>query len=402
MRIIGIVAEYNPFHLGHLHQLNSTKEYFGEDTPVIAVMSGDFVQRGDIAVYSKFARAEAACRCGVDLVVELPLPWALSSAESFARGAVSVLDALGVNVLSFGSEAGELSALENLAAVLSEEEIYEDIKSIQIREPSLSFAAARELALENKIGSDAKLLEQPNNILAVEYIKAMKYLGTEMKPFTVKRIGSAHDGLGTEGPRSASEIREHIYKGESILDFVHARAADIYTRERAEGKELSDRERFEVAVLSRLRMLPQQAFSEIPDTDGGLAERMYKAVKAAASLEELYALTKTKRYAHARIRRAFMSAALGVKKQMNYAMPPYARLLAANLKGCELIRKITAESKIPVLTKPAHVNKLAPYCTDIFSVGADAHDMFLLSCRIEKPAKTGEDWRRGPVIVKNL
>ena len=151
MAIIGIVSEYNPFHLGHLYHINESKRALGEDSTVVCVMSGDFMQRGEAAVYSKFARAEAACRCGADLVIELPLPWCLSSAENFARGALSLLSNVGADHLSFGSEAGSLEGLKEIAAVLLDNSITEDIKNLLSDNGNQSFAAARQSALEKRV-----------------------------------------------------------------------------------------------------------------------------------------------------------------------------------------------------------------------------------------------------------
>ena len=157
MNICGIVCEYNPFHKGHLYQLEESKRRLGEETVTVGVMSGDYVQRGEAAIFSKFARAEAACRCGVDLVVELPLSWALSSAEGFAAGAVAILDSLGCTHLSFGSESGELEGLETLAECLLNPLTLEAVKKRMAAEPSLSFAAARQRVLEERVGAQSKL-----------------------------------------------------------------------------------------------------------------------------------------------------------------------------------------------------------------------------------------------------
>ena len=185
MNICGIVCEYNPFHKGHLYQLEESKCRLGEETVTVGVMSGDYVQRGEPAIFSKFARAEAASRCGVDLVVELPLPWALSSAEGFAAGAVAILSALGCTHLSFGSESGELEVMETLAECLLNPLTLEAVKKRMTAEPNLSFATARQLVLEEKVGERAKLIEKPNNILAVEYLKAIYKQTAAMTPITV-------------------------------------------------------------------------------------------------------------------------------------------------------------------------------------------------------------------------
>ena len=168
MAIIGIVAEYNPFHTGHEYHIARSRELLGADSTVICVMSGDFVQRGEAALYSKFARAEAACRCGADLVIELPLPWALSSAEGFARGSLGLLGALGATHISFGSECGDVARLEKIAECLIDPMTNAEISRELYENANSSYASARQSVLERRLGDEAKLIEQPNNILAVE------------------------------------------------------------------------------------------------------------------------------------------------------------------------------------------------------------------------------------------
>ena len=368
---------------------------------VICAMSGDFVQRGEAAMYSKFARAEAACLAGADLVVELPLPWALSSAESFAAGAVGLLAGLGAEYLSFGSEAGETDALAELAHVLCDDRIYNEVKNMQSEDASLSFARARQLALEKRVGERARLLEAPNNILAVEYLKAIELHGLSLKPLTVKRIGSAHDSRGNSPVRSASELRTIIRERGDIGPFVPAAAAAVYERERREGRELSNSDKIELALLSRLRMLEKDAFEQLPDAGGGLGERVYQAVQSGCSLAGIHELAKTKRFAMSRVRRVTLSAALGIRQGMNVGAVPYARVLAANDKGCTHLRRLSDEADIPIITKAAHVRSLSAEASELFAVGAKAHDLFSLCYSSKTAVKPGDDWRRTPFIVKN-
>ena len=185
MAIIGIIAEYNPFHTGHEYHIARSRELLGADSTVICVMSGDFVQRGEAALYSKFARAEAACRCGADLVIELPLPWALSSAEGFARGAVGLLGALGATHLSFGSECGDVQRLERIAENLIDPAVNAEISRELNENANNSYASARQTVLARRLGDEAKLIEQPNNILAVEYLKAIYEQRLDITPMTV-------------------------------------------------------------------------------------------------------------------------------------------------------------------------------------------------------------------------
>ncbi len=397
MAVIGIVSEYNPFHLGHQFHIRQSRAALGEDSSVVCVLSGDFVQRGEAAVYPKYARAEAACRCGADLAVELPLPWCLSSAEGFARGAVSLLAALGATHLSFGSETGDLLPLEALARLLLEEELVEETKALLARDASLSFAAAREIAAAERLGEEtAALLRQPNNILAVEYLKAIHGLSLPLTPLAIARQGAGHDQLAEDcSPLSASRLRQRIRAGAPLTGLIPEAAEAVYARERAAGRELADPVRLELALLSRLRMLPGEVFDGLPDAGGGLGRRLWQAVSQEVSVSAILERAKTKRYPLARLRRMLLCAALGIKAGMAQGQPPYARVLAATERGRALLRE--RNGSIPLLTKPGAVRAMSQDCQALFTLGAQAHDFYTLGYPV--PAKPEEDWRTGPVIL---
>ena len=399
MNIIGIVCEYNPFHKGHAWQIAASREALGQDSVTVCAMSGDYVQRGEPAVFSKFARAEAACRCGADLVFELPLPWAISSAEGFARGAVSMLAGLGCTHLSFGSEHGSLYALERLARELSRKDIIEEIKQLMAREGRLSFAAARQKLLAGYLGETAALLEKPNNILAVEYLKAIRQLNAPMLPFTVERRGSGHDQTGEGELRSASELREMLRRGEDPGEHIPEAAMEVFRRELEQGRAALDGERLELALISRLRMLEENTYLLLPDGGDGAGQRLYAAVRTGAGLEEIEEAAAAKRIARARVRRMCLCAALGVKKGMADGLAPYARLLAANERGREYLRHIDSKTTISVVTKPAHVRYLGPEALELFALGASAHDLFCLLYSSRKDRLGAQDWKTGPKIV---
>ena len=401
MSIIGIVAEYNPFHKGHEYHIRSSREQLGPDSLVICAMSGDFVQRGDAALFDKFTRAEAACRCGADLVVELPVQWSLASAEGFASGAVGLLSAMGISHLSFGSELGDISAFCELAELLADDSIYEDIKNIQRKDASLSFASARQLAVEKCLGSEkAGILEKPNNILAVEYLKAVRRLAADIRAITVPRIGSGHDRYGDEGPKSASELRSIYYGGGDLLSYLPEAAAQLFAARLDEGRVL-DRACFELAVMSRLHMLDRESFERLPDAADGLGARLYAAVKEGTDLEEICQAAKTKRYALSRVRRALMCAALGIESGAGSGQVPYARILAANERGCAYLRGLSESCALPLITKAAHIKKLPSFCADTFEQNSAAHDLFMLSNKNKMLKKGGQDWKNKPSIVKN-
>ena len=400
MNICAIVCEYNPFHKGHLYHLEESRRQLGEETVMVGVMSGDYVQRGEAAVFSKFARAEAACRCGMNLMVELPLPWALSSAEGFAAGAVAILDSLGCTHLSFGSESGELAGLEALAECLLDPMTMAAVKERMAQKPNLSFAAARQQVLEECLGETGRLIETPNNILAVEYLKALRRRGSSMLPITVKRRGSGHDETGEGEILSASQLRQLLRDGETISAYVPPAAMEVFRRELEQGRAVLNRREAELMLLSRLRMLEEKDFLALPDGGDGVGKRLYKAVREEPSLDQILAAAKNKRVALSRLRRMCLAAALGLNAGMTAGEPPYIRVLAADEKGRAFLRRSAGESPIPVVTKPAVIRQLGGRAEALFALGASAHDLYTLSFLAIEDKKGGSDWRTGPKIVK--
>ena len=396
--VLGVVCEYNPFHSGHLYHLRESRKTAGEEAVLVCVMSGDYVQRGEAAVFSKYVRAEAAVACGADLVAELPLPWCLSSAEGFARGAVGLLGALGAERLCFGSESGETGPLTELARLVLEPDFLAVVKRRISADPSLSFAAARQLEAETRLGEKAKRLSDPNDILAVEYGKAIQTLGLSMQPLAVKRIGSGHDRADGEGPLSASALRDRLYAGETLGNEIPDAAAAVFRREREAGRALLIRNALELPMLARLRLLDEEAFLDLPDAADGLGRRLYRAVREEPGLDAILDAVKTKRYALSRIRRLCLCACLGVKAGMADGVPPYARVLAADGKGRALLRERAGSASIPILTKPAAVRELSADCEALFTLGAQAHDFYVLGCPSREERRPGGDWRASPVM----
>lgn len=396
--IVGIVAEYNPFHNGHAYHIAETRRLVGGDCGVVAVLSGDFVQRGECAIYSKFARAEAAVRSGCDLVVELPLPWSLASAEGFARGAVGTLGAMGVVThLSFGSETGDLPPLESLAQALLEPGFSEVLR--EKLQTGCSFAAARQQALEERVGPLAKLLESPNNILAVEYLKAIYDQHLSIRPVTVRREGAAHDAAGTGAIRSASELRTRIEVGQDISEWIPETAAEVFRKERELGRGPIPEAALETAILSRLRMMGPAVYAELPGAEEGLGNALCKAANEEPTLSAVCAAAKSKRYALSRIRRMAMCAALGVKKGMADGTPPYIRVLAANDRGREILRLAAEKASAPIITKPAAGRSAAPQIERLMALTAEAHDLYVLGSPVPEERRAGSDWRHSPIMI---
>lgn len=382
MKTIGIVAEYNPFHIGHAFHIRETRRLFQEETAVVAVMSGNWVQRGECAVTDKWTRAEMALAGGADMVLELPTVWAVSSAEGFARGAIAILAATGVvNTLSFGSERGEIAPLRELARCFNSP----DFPTALRRElgPKHSFAWSRRRAAEALLGPErAALLDLPNNNLGVEYLR---FLPPEMEAVTIPRRGAGHDSSSEEdGIPSASLLRRHLRLGE--LTSVSPCLSLSWRGEAADMKWI------ERAVLARLRSMTPEEAEALPDSGGGLAIRLLRAAQQAGGLEELYALTKTRSYTHSRVRRLALCALLGLREQDRPAAPPYLRVLGANGRGCQILREMKQKAAVPILTKPAQgkgipLLELEARCTDLFAL-----------C-FPTPRPGGLEWTTNPVVI---
>ena len=383
METAGIVAEYNPFHRGHAWHIAETRRRLGGDAPVVCVMSGHWVQRGECALADKWLRAALALDRGADLVVELPTPWAMASAESFARGAVSLLAATGVvDVLSFGSETGELAPLEEAAAALDAPDYPERLRAALGR--GLSFPAARQEA------AGAACLSAPNNNLGVEYLRSLRALGSTIRPLTVPRQGAGHDGPAAGGFASASELRRLLRAGRG------EEAAPYLTAPWSE--ELADMQHIERAVLARLRTMGEGDWAALPDGGGaeGLPSRLAKAAREAVSLEDFYTRAKTRRYTHARLRRLALAAFLGLRAAERPAAPPYVRVLGLGGRGRALLRRMKDTCPLPVIVKPAQARELDGPARALFEAEAKYTDLYGLCFPAPRPC--GAEWIHSPVV----
>ena len=391
MKAVGIVAEYNPFHGGHQYQIRKIREMCGADMPIVAVMSGDFVQRGEAAAYDKFTRAAAAVRGGVSLVIELPLPWSLSSAEGFARGGVGLLGATGVvGALSFGSESGDLAALEMTAAALDTPAFSEALKASLTG--GAPFAAARAKAAHALLGEVAAVLDTPNDLLAVEYLRAAIKLGYTFSYIPVRREGSVHDGAG-----SASELRARLREGGSLSGLIPEEAWDVFCRADEAGRGYVSPESLRTAILSRLREKTPEDFAAVPDAAEGLHFRLYEAARRGVSAGEIADFAKSKRYAHARLRRMVMCAALGICAGDADGVPPYLRVLAFDARGAALLRKMKTCAVLPVIVKSARVRDESEAVRRVFDLGSRAHDLYALGWENRSAQAADGDYRAAPL-----
>ena len=397
MKINGIVAEYNPFHNGHAYQMQHAKEATGADYTII-VMSGNFMQRGAPALLDKFTRAKMALECGADLVLELPTCYAASSAEFFAKGSVALFDKLGVTTnLCFGSECGNAAKLQRAAKALLRADFPDALREELAK--GLSFAAARESAARALIGEDAAVLREPNDILGVEYCKALLQSGSTIAPLAILRKVVGHNGGAAKGFASASHIRELLTNGEDASAYLTAESAAIYARECAAGRAPVTMQNAERAVLSRLRAMCEEDFARYDSGNEGLYRRFYDAARTAASVDELLSAVKTKRYAYARLRRMLLAAYLDVTAADVPPEVPYLRVLACNERGRKLLKTIKKTGSAPVLTKSADVRALSEEAQKLFALTARAADQYVLAYPELRAARGSSAWTEGPVIV---
>lgn len=400
MAVAGIVAEYNVFHRGHAWQLQELRRRLGEDTAVVVCMSGNFVQRGDFAVLSKHARGEMALLGGADLVLELPTPWSTSDAERFARGGTAVLAATGVVThLVFGCECGSLEPLSRVAACLDRESYHTAVRRL-LRE-GVTFAAARQaaLSLPELAGEAAACLADPNNALAVEYLRSLAALGSGMEPVALPRVGAGHDSQGPGEYPSASFIRAMLLSGGSWREGVPETTAAVTVREMAAGRGPVSALTCERAVLSRLRAMPEESFAAYDGGGEGLYRRFYRAVHSAATVEGVLHAAKTKRYPLSRLRRMLLHSYLEIRTPGRDRLPPYLRVLGANGTGRALLKTMRETALLPVLTKPGHIRRLDQAARSLFAQESRCTDLYTLAYLALEQALPGSEYTTNPVML---
>ena len=416
MKAVGLVTEYNPFHNGHLYHLNKAMELTGADISV-AVMSGDFVQRGEPAVLDKYTRTSMALNSGVNLVVELPVNYAVSSAESFAAGALKVLDYVKADSIAFGSESGDIERLSKLAHILcdNEDTLYKEISKYTAN--GISYAAARQKVVEKLTDKDtAEMLTSSNNILAVEYLKAIIKNNYAIKPYTVQRQGDSYNDTDIRSEyASATALRENL-KADNISEYIPVKAGLILS---SNTNYIYPDDITEVLFTRLLDILfasnyDKNVFIEnvmqYPDVSKEIAGRLYKSAmdmitrtvpqgaeskdNGAFSFGSLCEHIKTKEVPLSRIKRALVRITLGLdKKHMEkYANEPYIRVLGFDKKGQEYLSYIRKNVEVPLITKTADYKEML--LDDIHA--ANIYNMIVAG---KYGVKELGDFVRGPVRV---
>lgn len=379
MKIAAIICEYNPFHNGHKYQVEKLKE---EYDAIVAVMSGNFVQRGSMAIRDKWTRAEMAIKNGVDLVIELPVSYAVNTAEKFAYGAVSLVDAMGVvDTLSFGSESGDIDEFYRAAEILNNEpkEVSEKIRELLTM--GECFPKAREIAYEGHINQD--ILKTPNNILGVEYVRALLKLNSKVKAETIKRIGSGYNEEEFSGNfSSATAIRSAIENGADYKDAVPKSVIEILNSTEGFSEE-------NLYNLLQYKVLTGgvEFIKNINDVSEGLENKIYRAVKDSKTFLEAEEKIKSKRYTLSRIRRILVSIVLGIEKE--FYVPDYVRVLGMNKRGQEILKEMKKISDLDIIVKTADFDK------DMLKKDILATDIAYLTVNGEM----GKDYKTSPVIM---
>jgi predicted nucleotidyltransferase len=355
--VLGIISEYNPFHNGHLLHLESSQKLIKADF-TIAVMSGNFVQRGDTSIVDKWTKTEMALKAGIDLVIEIPTLYAISSAENFAEGAIKILNSLGiVDYVSFGSEIGEISPLNDVANVLYKEpKEFSALITKQLRS-GLSYPKARELALQMYFGSSQKytdVLQNPNNILGIEYLKALKKHKSKIEPITFKRKYNDYNSADVKsGIASATAIRTMLQNNKNIHYVVPYETYELIEEKQKAGEIVTDLSVFSKEIIYTLRKMSLKEIAALPDVSEGLENKIKIAANTCNNLNDLIAKIKSKRYTQTRIQRILLYALLNItSKDMDMARKttPYIRVLGFNKKGKRVISEIANQNpKIQII-----------------------------------------------------
>lgn len=365
MKTVGIIAEYNPFHRGHALQLEEIRRVYGRDTRIIAVMSGNYTQRGDIAVADKYTRAAAAAESGVNLVLELPFPFSGESAPVFATAGVHILGALGVvDVLSFGSESGDIELCLRAARATADPALHRIVRETEKHEKD-GFPAVYARTVSALYGEEiAAFLLSPNNLLGAEYIRAASKAGLPFDFHTVRRVGSPHDAeadvTNASDILSAAALRKIIHENgcESVLPYLPQSTHSIFRKAIAAGIFPMNAEALSPAVLSYFAINTPDPDADFADAGGGLYNRLFSQAEKATDIHSFLRSAATKKYTAARIRRALRNILLGVTSSELKTLPRYTTVLAADPIGRTLLRDIQKRQAFPLLTKPADYRQL--------------------------------------------
>ncbi len=392
MKNAAVICEFDPLHTGHEYLIKTLRERGAER--IVCIMSGDACQRGELSVFSKHDRARAALAVGADLVLELPFPYSAASAEFFAFGAMSIIKSLGcIDTLGFGCESGDADLLLS-AASIDEAEFGRVYREIREKEASLGAAAQMSLAYEH-FGFGEELTSKPNNILAIEYIKAGGKLGLDLDFCAVRRVGAGHGEGESGGFASASYIRERVRLGELEGAFLPESCRAVFGSALECGNISKGLSEIGDAVLAHFRLLGESP-AETAEASGGLLCRMTTAAHKARDCAEFTEMIKTKKYTDARLRRAVLFSLTDVREEDLHASPAYTTLLGATKEGLEMLAAVKKTLGIPLVSNPAMLRRLPPSADRQKKLCRAVCALRSLTCAV--PTDTEAELRRPPVL----
>lgn len=428
MKVLGLVVEYNPFHNGHLYHLEQSKALCSADY-VICVLSGNFIQRGEPAIVNKWARTKMALHSGIDLVIELPVVYSMASAEYFAFGALKILDSLGVtDYICFGSESGNISELDLLANILhNEPEVYKNYLKENLK-IGLSFPTSRENALRKYLmefyGTEVdieSIIASSNNILGIEYLKAIKKLKSNIIPMTIKRVNNSYkEGALTGNISSATAIRNHMLRDDYKKPFLDKKSTlttdlknmlpyvslSILQEEFSQGRGPISSACYGDLLLALLKRMTPSQIKSLPYVSEGLENRIKASADSSGCLDELLESINTKRYTTTRIQRILFNILTGITAKEfvtfnDYGGPQYIRVLGFNKKGTQLLSKINMYATLPVIVKTADFkNSCNPLLTRMLEIENSATDMYVMGYSNTDFKKSGQEFTQN--IIKML
>lgn len=417
LNAVGMIVEYNPFHNGHLYHLTAAKKISGAPF-AIAVMSGNFLQRGEPAITDKWSRAIMAVKVGVDLVIELPAVFAVRSAQYFATGGIRLLKRLGiVSHVCFGAETTDKALLTLAAGALTQDKVIHCLR--QEMKSGKTYAASLAAVLAATAGVDERLLQSPNNLLAIEYLRAITSYAPRLAPVIIKRLGADyHDKSITASLASATAIRAAIVQNGALVagNPAHLAVPPVCAEELnallTAGKAPITLEAFSPIVLARLRTMSLAEIAALPDVTEGLHNKINNAALQAATMEELLMYIKSKRYTLTRLQRILIHALLGTTKdkltRFDQSGPLYARVLAFNNNGRKLLQEMEKHAEIPVITKMSHYlttkqqtqSVLSPLQT-MLACDVAATDLYVLGFPNRSCRSGSQDFRISPQYIQN-
>lgn len=417
MKTAAVICEYNPFHFGHRYQIDTIKRTFGSDCRIIAIMSGCFTQRGEPAIFDKYTRAEAALRCGCDLVLELPLPHSMSGAEFFARAGVYIADSIRkIDLLFFGSECGELARLQTVAERMSSDEFRQACAEARVTDKGAQTGRLRD-EIYRRLWGDEPILSGSNDLLALEYLRALNRFGSAIQPYAIKRVGGEYnstdistgemseycfdkntfsDKLTAPLPRfaSATAIRKAILSGGELSGLIPDKSAELARREIATGRvhSLSKLDKIAAAFI-RLR---GQDFDNCIEGSASIGARLRKAAAEYSTVNDIVDASVERRYSASRVRRVLLGGMLWIKMSDCDKLPVYTNLLGANAVGRELLAEIRKTSRLPVVTRISEIKSLGERARAQLELEKRAAGLYALSC--DAPQSPADILRAHPVM----